>query len=58
MTDDFGRGTDFKIYSNDKDHPGLHVISSYLPTSYCDYVQLAGRVGRQGKNGTVEINIV
>lgn len=58
MTIDFGRGTDFKIFSQDKNHSGLHVISSYLPDSYCDYIQLTGRVGRQGKNGTALIILV
>lgn len=52
MTKDFGRGTDFKMSLSKKDHPGLHVICPYMPSSYCDYIQLTGRVGRQGKNGT------
>ena len=58
LTDDFSRGTDFKLKVKDsKTHPGLHVISSFLPKSFCDYVQLAGRTGRQGKNGSVLILI-
>ena len=58
LTIDFSRGTDFKLNVKDIDnHPGLHVICAYLPHSYSDYIQLAGRTGRQGKNGTVKIFI-
>lgn len=56
---DFSRGTDFKMRAKDIDnHPGLHVISTSLPVSFSDYVQLTGRTGRQGKNGTVAIFIL
>lgn len=59
LTDDFSRGTDFKLKAkNAEKHPGLHVISSYLPKSFCDYIQLAGRAGRQGRNGSVKIFMV
>lgn len=59
LTDDFSRGTDFKLkVKNSASHPGLHVISSFLPKSFCDYIQLAGRTGRQGKNGSVMIFMV
>ncbi len=58
LTIDFSRGTDFKLNVKDIDnHPGLHVICACLPQSYSDYLQLAGRTGRQGKNGTVKIFI-
>ena len=58
LTIDFSRGTDFKLNAKDIDnHPGLHVICACLPQSYSDYLQLAGRTGRQGKNGTVKIFI-
>jgi heme oxygenase len=36
-------------------HPGVHLISAYLPSSFSDYIQLIGRVGREGKNGTALI---
>lgn len=56
LTADYSRGTDFKLNVKDSStHPGLHVISSFLPHSNCDYIQLAGRTGRQGKNGSVLI---
>ena len=42
---------------NKENHPGLHVISSFMPKSYSDYIQLAGRTGRQGRNGSVFILI-
>ncbi len=59
LTVDFGRGTDFKMKVKDIDnHPGLHVICAFLPTSTSDYLQLVGRTGRQGKNGTVKIFIL
>ncbi len=58
LTIDFSRGTDFKLNVKDIDnHPGLHVISAFFPHSYSDYIQLVGRTGRQGKNGTVKIFI-
>ncbi len=58
LTIDFSRGTDFKMNVKDiNNHPGLHVICAYLPHSYSDYIQLVGRTGRQGKNGTVKIFI-
>lgn len=43
---------------NIDDHPGLHVICSFLPTSFSDYLQLIGRTGRQGKNGSAKIFIL
>ncbi len=59
MTFDFSRGTDFKLKVKDpKNHPGLHVISAFLPTSFSDYIQLVGRTGRQGKNGSATIYMV
>lgn len=58
LTDDFSRGTDFKLITKNSDkHQGLHVISAFLPKSFCDYIQLAGRTGRQGKQGSVRIFI-
>jgi len=41
-----------------KDHPGLHVICTFLPASYSDYLQIVGRTGRQGKNGTARVFIL
>jgi superfamily II DNA/RNA helicase len=56
VTQDFSRGTDFKLKVKDpKNHPGLHIICAYFPTSLSDYIQLTGRTGRQGKNGSVFI---
>jgi preprotein translocase subunit SecA len=56
LTFDFGRGTDFKLKGkDDPSNPGVHVICSFLPTSYSDYIQLTGRTARQGKNGSVMI---
>lgn len=56
LTSDFSRGTDFKMrVKRNTDHPGLHIISSFLPDSYSDYIQLIGRTGRQGNNGSVQI---
>lgn len=56
MTSDFSRGTDFKLnVKNINEHEGLHVIQAFMPESLCDYIQLIGRTGRQGKNGSVVI---
>ena len=57
---DFARGTDFKMKikgKNSDELPGLHVISSYLPQSFSDYIQLTGRTGRQGRKGSVLVLI-
>jgi len=43
---------------NIDEHPGLHVICAFLPTSFSDYLQLIGRTGRQGKNGTANVFIL
>lgn len=59
LTVDFSRGTDFKMrVKNIDDHPGLHVICAFLPVSFSDYLQMIGRTGRQGKNGSVKIFIL
>jgi superfamily II DNA/RNA helicase len=59
MTSDFSRGTDFKLnVKNLNEYEGLHVIQAFMPESSCDYIQLIGRTGRQGKNGSVMIYAV
>lgn len=59
LTVDFSRGTDFKLnVKNAEQHPGLHVICAFIPNSFSDYLQVVGRTGRQGKNGTVNLYFV
>jgi superfamily II DNA helicase RecQ len=59
LTVDFSRGTDFKLNAKDADkHPGLHVICAFIPNSFSDYLQVVGRTGRQGKNGSVSLYFV
>jgi len=46
-----------KVSSSLADFKGLHVIQTFLPETFCDYVQVIGRTARQGGKGSVTIFI-
>lgn len=49
----FGRGQDFKCFSNDLNiNGGMHVISTVFPEDESEEVQIKGRTARQGGNGS------
>uniref|UniRef100_A0A7S4BUA4 SecA family profile domain-containing protein n=1 Tax=Chrysotila carterae TaxID=13221 RepID=A0A7S4BUA4_CHRCT len=49
----FGRGTDFKIIDRRvKESGGMHVLSTFFPEEVSEEVQIIGRGGRQGDDGS------
>ena len=54
MTAEFTRGTDFVASDrNVQNNGGLHIILTYVPQLMSELVQLKGRTGRQGQNGSI-----
>jgi|688.fasta_scaffold1042767_1 preprotein translocase subunit SecA len=52
----FSRGTDFTVYDSDiNEKGGMHVIQTYVSKNESDFIQILGRTGRQGKNGSFEM---